>query len=173
MSWAEIKHSVNSTLGVSTKTIDKITDYQNYINLYNNIKFTAHCLELQGNTPPYFKIYEDGTYSLSLDDFSGGSIVILPPTLTMLNGRVSESSLSIKSIFLPPSLKIISSGAFKYITISDNGLRIPNFVETIEDGAFDGTKVKNIIIGSGIKQVGNYILQDSSIDDSTVENVFF
>lgn len=87
--------------------------------------------------------------------------VILPDSLTTLGGRAFGSNSKLEVIILSKGLQEIPAGAFGCSTAQEymtnlTKLTIPEGVTKIGNNAFAGNNIKDIIIPSTVKEIGDF-----------------
>lgn len=146
MSWAEIKKSVNETLGTFRDTpLNQIVSYESYDSFYNLAKFANFLLGSDDNS---VLIIPKGKNSIDQGEFVDGSmeIVIIPSTVKTIGVSAFNLCLRLKEVFMPNSVKTIEASAFANCTKLEN-IFIPSSVDVISSSAFSTcTKLTDIYI---------------------------
>jgi hypothetical protein len=145
--WAEIKTTLNSTLGNNLKPLDEIVEEQAYENYYNSI--ISNPSNFAANGGDVF-VVEKGIQDLKLEDFrnvsdeikSRAKSIVFPWGLRNMGARLGENNVglvALETIVLPSTCAYITSSAFsslqnlKYIVWSKN-------VKSIQGVTFTGDK---------------------------------
>lgn len=175
MSWAEIKHSVNSTLGTKTdKPLDQIVKKEMYENYYDTFstyvdvwgdnggkivivpRSNAIDTQAYANSDATRIVIPYGVESIRTNAFASCSSlknIIVPDSVTYIDHRAFYSCTSLESITLSNSLTSIAEGVFS----SCHGLTnivIPNGVTIINTGAFhDCMRLKSITIPKSLEKI--------------------
>lgn len=157
--WAEIKASINSTVGKNLKPLDVLLAKQAYINLYHNLK------AIQANTDGLYKVYVQSTNTPVLtqnalvDDAAGSTgaeIYALSPSVVLIDyGAFNQ--FSVKEIILPPGVEILQQ-AFADVTIEK--IIIPTGVKNIPMYAFQGSTLGSIVLSDDIKTIDAFAFRN-------------
>lgn len=135
MSWAEIKHSLNETLGTfKDKPLDKIITNGTYDAFYDCVKFINTLL---GANDGRVEIISRGETSVKQAQFldSPVEIVVIPSTVKVIEASAFNLCLKLKEVFIPDSVKSIGSSAFSNCIKLEN-IFIPSSVDNIGSNAF-------------------------------------
>lgn len=118
--------------------------------------FANNGLETVVNFPPTLK-------EIGLAAFQNNRLtsVILPDSVTTVEGGAFATNPTLEKIILSKGLTEIASGAFGCSTAEDymvnlTELDIPEGITKIGQNAFAGNNIKNIVIPSTVKEIGNY-----------------
>lgn len=87
--------------------------------------------------------------------------VILPDSVTTVEGGAFATNPRLETIILSKSMTEITAGAFGCSTAEEymsnlTELEIPEGITKIGQNAFAGNNIKNIVIPSTVKEIGNY-----------------
>lgn len=143
MSWGEIKHAVNGSLGTNAlKTLDRIVKDESY----NNIYFLA---DIISSANVNSKIYAYGT---DKDVFS------LDYNLAFIEGGVFTR------IFIPLTVKKVADNAVSqtYYPKVPCTVYIPSSVKEIGANAFNHEKIFEAIIYEGLEKIGAQAFRKAS-----------
>lgn len=134
MSWSEIKHAINSTLGTKDfGSLDKIVENGLYENFYD-----------------FFSVLSD------VGDF-GEALLVVPKTETIVADKYSENSC-VRAI-IPSGVKVLEDRAFRACTLLKS-IKIPEGVTSIGNNAFWGcTSLESVDIPNSVTTVLNYVFR--------------
>lgn len=136
MSWAEIKHAVNNTIGsAESKALNVITEDQKNELEY---KITETLMLLLGNGNNYVSIANgEGGYITS--DFTGNTTVkkiIIPNSVFEIDMDAFSGCSALESVSIPNSVKEIGNGAFASC-VNLRQVELPFGLKTIANQLFD------------------------------------
>lgn len=159
MSWAEIKHAVNNTIGsANSKALNVITEDQkneleyritetlmlllgngnNYVSIANGEGGYITTSDFTGNTTVKKIIISNSVFEIDMDAFSGCSAlesVSIPNSVKEIGNGAFALCVNLQKVELPFGLKTIANQLFDSCT-SLSYVHIPETVEEIESGAF-------------------------------------
>lgn len=114
----------------------------------------------------YTAIGERAFYEASPADFGVAEEVdnpsfklIIPDGVTRIGDSAFELAGSIIAIEFPNTLEYIGARAFRQSGFKEEGLVIPNSVTEIGEAAFDAAGVENLVLGSGVRTIGDSAFQ--------------
>ena len=135
MSWAEIKRSLNGTVGTfKDKSLDKIITNESYDSFYNCAKFINTLL---GTDDGRIEIIPYGETSIKQSQFldSDIEVVVIPSTVETIGTSAFNLSFKLREVFIPYSVKTIGVSAFANCIKLEN-IFIPSSVDDISSDAF-------------------------------------
>lgn len=90
----------------------------------------------------------------------------IPSTVVTIGDYAFANASKLSSVTIPAATKTIGSYAFS-ICIYLTTVIIPNYVTTIGEGAFRGSGLKNLTIGSSVANIGTQAFNSSYLDTIT------
>lgn len=160
------KENVEAVRGTADVTSGKCGDNLNW-----NYNIATHALTITGTGDMYD--YEANEYGESSAPWGKYSRIVeslsLPQGITHIGACAFDVCTSLRELTIPDSVRSIGCKAF-YLCSSLTNINIPNGVETIEDFAFDGVRVNNVVIPSSVKHLG-YDCFDMTVRTITFDNV--
>ena len=125
--------------------------------------------------------FED-VYSIPMWCFNGSFVeidgipieydLVIPYGVTKIGDRVFSSCENLRSVKIPNSVTEIGEFAFgssRYL----ESVVIPNSVTDIGSGAFFGTSLKKVIIGKGVKNIGESAFVDPNWGSMDITDVYY
>lgn len=137
MIWAEVKHSLNSSVGTNDhKPLDQVIKRNAYEAFYDVADYYNSITNNEGvvivprgkNEIVSGEFYNDGSET---------QIVILPWGLNTIGDDAFYGCRQLRKIFIPNTVKNIKNGAFTRC-IALTSISIPNSVDAISETAFVG-----------------------------------
>lgn len=152
MSWAEIKHALNSSLGTENfESLDKITK-EAIEQAQSSIKEKIVETENNIKNESYDNFYESfASYVTAFGDNNGKIIIV--PKVEKVEEDAYKNNTTAKVILIPSTVKEISKGAFQLMQYTK--IYLPYALEKIGDFAFEGNQlVEEIKIPQGVNYIG-------------------
>lgn len=146
------------TIGIFATAKEKIDSVSlpMYLKKIGNRAFANSGLKRVEEFPTTLK--EIGMAAFQMNELTS---VILPDSLTILGGGAFGSNPKMEAIILSKGLTEIPVGAFGCSTAQEymtnlTTLNIPEGITKIGNNAFAGNNIKNIVIPSTVKEIGNF-----------------